>query len=850
MLTGIKDIVIQAAFIIAAICFTVLIASSSMRSQYTEFYESTLEEKAGVIARGAASVLAEMRDVSDTASAQAVLDLLFSQGAGPENIYFALYDTVSGRRIAANTPEALSGIPAIWWEDDYSGDPLVLTHSFVDEQERFAVAVGIDYSPFLIFRNDLESALYSAMLRGSGLMAASFAVFTYLSKRRKQKKEIAPIEEPDGNFHKLLTTQIIAIFVLILLSLPFVYLYFQQWSIIRAGAMIVGGFFLLMAAVHIIRLMKWFFLWYFKRPISSYSAQTLQFVVFLIVFLAQFSIAVQNGYQTQLELSRQDELRLSSMFTALTYYARDQQPDQPASDGDREYFIILRTDGEFHSAGLERMEISQSYDLLETAWDSGASVSGVRGGYMYGVSAVADSEDEPTALICVRQPHILLVDELAARNIDFLLGMTATVLALVFLFVELNKLLEAINTPLVNRERALRYALGGRGLVFLVTMSQFIPQYFFVLIVFDIYQHSPVGWLPGDMAVTLPLFLTLPIMLFGKSIVGRFLRLDRRAAITLGCAAGAAGFLLMGIAGNFYVFLLTLVFTYTGVSMVYNGLWDYVVYASGFDYPELRSIKEYTVGGEFLGYTSGAVIGAMVYDKFGLMAAMSLSAAILLLLGVLIRFTLSAAGGLDEDAARRPAGDSYTFLSFLGSKNIIRYAVFLVLPFVVAPSFVSHFSPLYAESVSLSPGAVSWTSLIQVIFVAYISPKIAGVLSRRLSHTAVAVSANILSAGALFLFALRPGLTALYAASAMIGCAAGIGSATMATGYYRLPEAQSYSKSRFVYFLFRSVGGQAGIILFTVAHASSAGGEFILAIALPIAALSLAYAFMSKEAKS
>ena len=288
-------------------------------------------------------------------------------------------------------------------------------------------------------------------------------------------------------------------------------------------------------------------------------------------------------------------------------------------------------------------------------------------------------------------------------------------------------------------------------------------------------------------------------------------------------------------------------------------MWDCALYAAEFDYPELRNLKEEMVGGEYLGYTSGAVIGAMVYDKFGLFAALSTAAGILLLLGVLLRFMKSITSELDGnndndidelDKPDEPEGVRYTFIRFLTSKNIILYYICMILPFVVAPLFINHFSPLYAESINLSPGAVSWTSLLQVIFIAYISPRIGGYLAHRISSAAVVTVANTISAAALILFALLPGITALYVASALIGIAAGVGTTAMAAGYYGLPEAQSYGKSRYVYFALRSAGGQIGTILFTLVYAGSENGELVLAIAIPIAVLSLGYALMSKRARS
>ena len=811
------------------------IAHTSIRAQYLEYYESTLLDKASVLAHGASQMLEKRQELSDTSSIETALDLVFSSGTGPENIHYALYNGDGTTR--PSLPYEVTFGPHTEWQDT-----LIRAWHPTGTDRGHAVMIGVDYAPFLSFSRNLESALFKSMFSGCAMMAASYLLFTVLTNLRRPKRE-QPNETEDSsekpeNFSELLKVQLISIPVFTLLALPFLFLYSRTQGVLKTGALIVGGALLAIALAHLCRLLLWLLRWYFQKPISGYSAQTLQFFMFLLVFLSLFCYSVQNGYQTQIELSSLDELRFTSMFASLAY---EQNGETPSLSENVEVLVVNNDAGNFRVVGRTD-ELNHCADLLDSAWNEKSATAGLRGGYLYGVSAVVNDNLDVTALICARQPYSILRNEFRTRSVDFLLGMTATVLALVFLFIELNKLLEVVNTPLIVKESSLKYALSIRSLMFLVCMSQYIPQFFFVLIVGDIYRKNPIPWLSPDLAATLPLTLALFVVVFGRNITARFINLDYRDKMLLGCAVGTVGFLLMATVDTLFIFLVLLIITYWGISLTYNGLWDFVVYAIEFDYAELQGLRQATLGGDFLGYTSGAVIGAMLYDKFGLFAALSLSAAILVLLGALIQHLIPDIPDEEE------IPDDFTFLTFFQSKNVLLYTFLAILPYSVAPYFIDQFSPLYADSIQMSPGAASWTSLLQVIFLAYITPPIVGRFFSNVKQSTVAIFGNILSAAALALFALMPGIPTLYIASAMIGVS--IGTNSNIAGFYELDEALSYKNSENYFYSVISIGGQIGTILFTLAHTASPNGHSVMAISIPIAAASIIYFFILKRSRT
>jgi len=326
-------------------------------------------------------------------------------------------------------------------------------------------------------------------------------------------------------------------------------------------------------------------------------------------------------------------------------------------------------------------------------------------------------------------------------------------------------------------------------------------------------MHNPVSWLPGEIATVLPIAVVLIIMAVGRDIAGKLIRLKARRLMIFGCFIGFAGFLLLNLAVTIPSLLLLLVFTYTGLSMVYNGLWDYAQTTADTGYKEFSDIKEQTLSGEFLGGTTGAVIGALVYDKFGLFAAFALSSAILVVLMILVRVLLP----IGEKAVKREKSE-LGFFRFFFSGRVFLFMFLLLLPFVLGEYFIEQFSPLYAVTIDLSPGAASWTSLIMTMTLAYIAPPFVRLFTGRISKTSICLFANLLAAGGLVLFVFIPGLVMMYVTSAIIGVSIGIGKNIFAARYAELPETGIYANSGPVYNLFDAIFGLLGAALFTLAH--------------------------------
>ena len=852
-LSWLKDSLIQIVFISFAVIFTVFIAQISLSEQYIGYYESKLEVKAESLARNSAFLFMENSDIRNAMGIGFVLDMIFS-GDKDDNLAIISYTLFEpdGRISATNTgdtpvfPETV--MRAVFREHapyTYSDDRFVCSFypMEIEGSIRYILMIQIDDTPFLQHSEEVSSNLYSSLIRGTLMMAGGYMLFSVITNLRKKKKSDPEKQDPAGFGHvesgeapedeeippgdpekrketrQRLLVQCVSLLVFAILALAALWIYGNSGGPVNMIALFATILFSAVGILHILRLFLWFFAWHSKRPISSYAAQTMQFFLFLVVFLAMYVYTIQGGYSTQISLMTQNELRISSMFSALSLSGKDNTDEvymqsQYLDTGENnELLIITRTGNSFYVSGDETKVIPEANDLFFSAWEGHTSVTGIRGDYKYGITFIADSEFNVSALAAVRQPVTIQADEMQDKTIDFLLAMSATVFAFVFLFTELNRILETANLPNLKRKRELRYAGGTRSLMFLANACRYVPLYFFVLIVRDIYEHNPVSWLPGELATVLPIAVVLIVMATGRDIAGKVIRLNARKLMILGCMIGFVGFLILNLASTLPVLLLLLVFTYTGLSMVYNGLWDYAQAAADTGYKEFSDIKEQTLSGEFLGGTTGAVIGALVYDKFGLFAAFALSSVILIILLIFIGTMLPKG----EKAVKKEKGE-FGFFRFFFSGRVLLFMFLLLLPFVIGEYFIEQFSPLYAVTIDLSPGAASWTSLIMTMTLAYIAPPIVRLFTGRIGKTKICLFANILAAGGLVLFIFMPGLITMYVTSAIIGVSIGIGKNIFAARYAEIPETGKYANSGPVYNLFDSIFGLLGAALFTLAH--------------------------------
>ncbi|MCL1832548.1 MAG: hypothetical protein FWG45_06545, partial [Oscillospiraceae bacterium] len=530
----IKDSLIQIVFISFAVVLTVFIAQISLGEQYTEYYDGKLASKSEVLARNAASLFTENGDnqASHTIDSMSfILNVIFPSDSETDNIRYALFEA-DGKTIAANTDIDVA-LPDEALQNVYTCTESEYVRSFYPLDNKdfhgYTLMVQIDDTPFLEYGEELQQSLYSSLFRGCLMMSGGYLLFSAISNLKKKKKPTDNTDENDENGEEghdtlpvekmsperrkestaRLIMQFVSMFGCTALALLTFWLYKNEIL-----PLFIFVLFTSIAGLHFLRIVIWFLAWFSKRPITGYAAQTMQFFVFLVVFLSMYIYSISGGYTTQIESVKQDELRLSSVFAGLALSGNERidktllERAQHMDFGeDNELFLVTRTGDDFsvYTADDNPHDVSEAADLFESAWGEQSSVTGVRGGYKYGVTVIADNDYNVSALAVIRQLDSILADEMQSKSLDFMLAMSATVFAFVFLFVEVNRLLETVNIPNVKRERKYKYAKSITSLMFFANVCKQYPAFFLILIVFNIYENNPISWLPRNLAIMLPI---------------------------------------------------------------------------------------------------------------------------------------------------------------------------------------------------------------------------------------------------------------------------------------------------------------------------------------------------------
>jgi len=190
-LSWIKDTLIQIVFIIIAIVFTVLIAHTGISAEYTSYYRSRLTEKAESIAHSTARMLSEV--YSDrTPEAHEIgiaMEVLLSVHSDIEIVSYALYGS-NGQAIA--TTEGFSPMPtgeAINTPNTKLEETSVSTYYpfTMSGDTEHVLLLNIDYSPFSIFSDTLETTLHTSLMWGCLIMALSYIIFSVFLNLIKTK---------------------------------------------------------------------------------------------------------------------------------------------------------------------------------------------------------------------------------------------------------------------------------------------------------------------------------------------------------------------------------------------------------------------------------------------------------------------------------------------------------------------------------------------------------------------------------------------------------------------------------------------------------------------------------------
>jgi len=258
------------------------------------YNKEKLEAKAKVLAQNAADLFSNS-DFKNADGISFILDIIFpADNSGSEMIRYALFEPDG--RVAASTAGSNIELPFTAMQGTYThvGDTVVQSYYpvTIDGAVRYILMIHIDNTPFLQHSRQLSDSLHTSLFRGCLMMAAGYAFFSVITNLRRKKdpdenddpEEDSPEEDsrkPKENrsLYRVIM-QLVSLLVCAVAAIPLLRLYMVSEGFLQVFSLISGGLLMSVAAAHLCRILLWFIRWYTRRPISGYSAQTMQFLVF------------------------------------------------------------------------------------------------------------------------------------------------------------------------------------------------------------------------------------------------------------------------------------------------------------------------------------------------------------------------------------------------------------------------------------------------------------------------------------------------------------------------------------------------------------------------------------------
>jgi len=293
-----------------------------------------------------------------------------------------------------------------------------------------------------------------------------------------------------------------------------------------------------------------------------------------------------------------------------------------------------------------------------------------------------------------------------------------------------------------------------------------IASVFFSASFLPLYSKSlaaPIGWLPFDMVIGLPMVIeTLSAAVIAMLYGHVWIRLGLKTDIILGCLIIAAGMALTALVATFQGLIVGRLTVGLGMGLLMIAFRTYFLIEKDEGRKE-SGIIALTVG-VTAGINVGSVSGGMLAARIGMQSVFWVQSALLV---------LAAAAGLLLIRNRHRNGSataiSFSLFAFLSDRAVWSFFLFSFLPITACGLFLGFLFPLFAESRGLSTNEISLAFMMFGVASVYLGPSLTRLTwflfgARR----AVAVGAMVM-VGALLLFAAFQTLTAAYIAVVLFG---------------------------------------------------------------------------------
>lgn len=292
-----------------------------------------------------------------------------------------------------------------------------------------------------------------------------------------------------------------------------------------------------------------------------------------------------------------------------------------------------------------------------------------------------------------------------------------------------------------------------------------------------------------EIAAALPLSAELIMGAVFSLLCGRWLRKwSPKKLCSIGAAMYIGGNLLSAVAQNLWMLIGANSMCGIGSGLILVSVNTWIAQQQD-EHSQNQGFIHYNAA-YLSGMNCGSVVGAVVWELFGIRAAYATAGLCGMMLLLAVRLYL-------DNTVKAPAVEEKTASVLrLFSPRVIRYFLFLTVPYLVCASFLSYFFPIIGEQNHLSASEISMAFLLSGIISIYVGAEIGDPLVEKLGVKRSMILASFIYVVALSYLVYRPQVSSCYVVIVLFAIADSFGLAAQSVYFANLDEVKLCGEGR------------------------------------------------------
>lgn len=462
----------------------------------------------------------------------------------------------------------------------------------------------------------------------------------------------------------------------------------------------------------------------------------------------------------------------------------------------------------------EEDETRELARIYKTKQEVQNEIDDVTGSYIYVSVPVLDGQGRVVGVIEVGTTTYVISENIMQMQRSILITLILVIMIVVALFGEILSFFEwraryRKNRDMVQNVGKPRIPMHLLRLSIFVTYMAFNVASSFIPVYAAGFVTNDMG-LPREFAASLPITLNLICVgltsVFCAPLLRRF---PFRLVASVGAGISMCGDMTLFLGKGYHCLVLGLMMNGTGMGIITNSV---NMFIAGISQENVRT-EGFSLfnAGSLSGTACGMMLGASLAGAVGQRKVFGCSALVWILVLLLFMFLGKTLDSAWEGKMRQKKNVG----TFLTSRGVLPYMLFIQFPYVVINSFVYYYVPIYGDAQGFSESIVCLLLMLHSLCSVYLSVGVTKYMSSKFGQGAIYLSSG-LALASLLLFGFYSTVPVLLAVLLLLGFAGSFGVSVRQTYFTRLSGVQEYGEESAmgVYNLMDNLGGSAGPMLF------------------------------------